>query len=290
MRQVQIEVSTLNKPGTALVMPGGGMRNVFVTGALIGADVRPINIDAVYCASSSIIIAVLFAAGQLHDTITLWRNYMIRPEVMSGKGLFAKADMFRVAELCFNMIDMDAFEVSRTKVFTNVLCLETGETHSIEVTRDNFLEVVQTTASLPFVTPKVKWLSDGLHYSDGAMHDNLPVIRAYEAGYRRLLVVRNQPAAYVMPQAPLWKRWLSYPNYPKARAAYSDRKRMFEASLDFIANPFEGVEVVMMLPDETTPATQMVRDPFAVIEAINLGIQIGERDKRKVRDLLLRSY
>ena len=197
--------------------------------------------------------------------------------------------MFRVAELCFNMIDMDAFEVSRTKVFTNVLCLETGETYSVEVTRDNFLEVVQTTASLPFVTPKVKW-SDGLHYSDGAMHDNLPVFRACDAGYRRLLVVRNQPASYVMHHASLFKRFLSYPSYPKARDAYTDRKRRFEASLDFIENPPEGVEVVMMLPDETTPATQMVRDPFAVIEAINLGKQIGERDKRKVRDLLLRPY
>ncbi len=291
MKVTACKTTKSSKPGTAMVLGGGGMRNASTTGFLIGANVKPVDIDAIYCASSSIIVAVLFASGQLQDTIKLWTKYMTSNDVMwKVRGVLPRANMFRVAELCFNMIDMDAFEASNTKVFANVMCLDTGETESIQVTRDNFMRVVQTSPSLPVVTPKVWWPKSGMYYSDGAMHDNLPVLRAYKAGYRRILVVRNQPKTYVMEQAPLWKRWLSYPNYPKAREALADRPRMFNEALDFIASPPDGTEVVMMLPDETTPATQMVRDKNAVEAAIELGIQKGQKQLREVRDLLLRPY
>lgn len=189
-----------NKVG--MLLEGGAMRGIFTAGILDFFLDNNIDIPNVLAVSAGAYSGMNYVSGQYKRILTSVIEPM-RNEKMLGVSLLFKNGEFFNMEALFNRIprydspfDFDSFLKSGKRFITSACDCTTGESVYFDKFEnlDEFLNIIRVGNSLPLLS-KVGSIN-GRPMMDGGMADAIPIAKALEEGWEKIVVVVTRDPNY----------------------------------------------------------------------------------------------
>lgn len=240
----------------ALIIQGGGFRTAFTAGVLdafIAQDHDPFDL---YIGVSGGANALSYFLGkQYKDCIRSIHVLLEDPKFMNykqflGTRVLMNVDFFE--EIAREIVKLDLagiFEYhSNKKIFIVATDRITGEPAYFQPTAENWVQCLIASCAIPFVT-KAKHSLEGRECMDGAWSDPLPVQWAIDQGATEIVVLRTSHSNAKEKQSlPDYFGEKYYKNHPGLARIFSKSHLRFNASLDLILNPPEGIRITQLQP------------------------------------------
>ncbi len=244
----------LNK---TLVIQGGGFRTSFTAGVLDAFQSHGYNpFDSYVAVSGGAIALSYYLGGQYKKCLEAMcllaedKNFMSWNRLISAQGVM-NVDYFKDVANERVLFDLEsALETVHGKELAFVMTNRvTGEPHYYHPSKKTWLDGVIATCTLPFVT-KGKHALHGEEFFDGGWSDPLPVEWAYQKGANDILVIRTTPPNLKVNQS--WPDYFGsfiFRSNERLRACFETNHLKYNASIDFINNPPEGVALHQIAPE-----------------------------------------
>ncbi|MCC8153088.1 MAG: patatin family protein [Tannerellaceae bacterium] len=225
---------------TALVLEGGGMRGVFTAGVLdyfVDRNIRfPYTIGVSAGASNSISYASGQRGRSRYSNIDLLKqhNYIGVQHLLRGKGCIDLDYLFYTYPDKYYPFDYESFFNSPERfVIVASNCL-TGKADYFEEKKDpeRLLAIVRASCSLPVLCPLA--YVDGIPMVDGGVCDAIPVRKAQEEGYKKLVIILTRNKGYRKKDKDFYLPGFIYKKYPAIREQLKLRYRHYNKILDYI--------------------------------------------------------
>ena len=186
---------------TAMIDVGGGFRAIFGCGVMDRMLEDGIDVDMCYGVSAGAANMTSFIARQHGRNHTFYTKYAFRKEYASAESFF-KNHNFANLDYIYgtlsnhdgeNPLDFAAFEANETG-FTVVACnADDGSTKYFDksdVGYDNY-DIMKASSAVPVACEP--YVIDGVPYFDGGIVDPVPVQKAIDDGYDRIVLVLTRP-------------------------------------------------------------------------------------------------
>ncbi len=187
---------------TGIILEGGAMRGIFTAGVMDFYLEKNINIENVVAVSAGAYSGMNYVSGQKNRIVDSVVEPMRKEKLLGVSLLFKNGEFFNM-EALFDRIprydcpfDFEAFKKSGKRFITSTTNCLTGEAVYFDEFPDfdYFLKVIRTGNSLPLLS-KMAWF-DGVPMMDGGMVDAIPVSKALEEGWDKIIVVLTRDSAY----------------------------------------------------------------------------------------------
>ena len=180
-------------------------------------------------------------------------------EKMLGLSVFARTGEFFNMKALFDRIprvdspfDFEAFKASGKRFVTSTIDCMTGETRYYDKfeTLDDFLQVVRVANSLPLLA-KMGYI-DGVPMMDGGMADAIPIRRAIEEGWKKIVVVFTREASYRKSEhGDIYNsrmvKWM-YRKFPGLLKAIDVRPQTYNSSIELLNDMEKRGEAFVVRP------------------------------------------
>lgn len=218
---------------TALVLEGGALRGIFTAGVIDCLLANNIVFDYVVGVSAGACNTLAYIAGQeryFRKCIEQKSRFdsFYGPVQMIGSHKLVDLDKVFYDYTLQYGFDFEAFLKSPIKwemVVSNMVTGKAEYMHSDDVEKIKLIG--KASCSLPVLTSPVE--IDGQLYLDGGMCDSIPVQRALDLGYDRILVVMTRKKGNFSSTSEASRMIISriYSEYPEFIKAAEDRGQMY---------------------------------------------------------------
>lgn len=190
------------KGKVGILLEGGAMRSIFTAGILDYYLDKKIDIPNVLAISAGAYAGMNYVSGQRGRVLESVVE-PLRTEKLLGASVFFKTGEFFNMDLLFNRIpkidcpfDFEAFKNSGKRFITSTIDCNTGESVYYDKfeSLDEFLAIVRVGNSLPLLS-KVGFLN-GVPMMDGGMADAIPIGKALEEGWDKIIVIVTRDINY----------------------------------------------------------------------------------------------
>ena len=261
---------------TCLVLEGGGLRGIYTAGVLDEMFKDKIKIDAIIGVSMGALIGINYKSKQPERAIRYNLRYCNDKRYMGFRS-FLKTGNIANKEFAYYKIpneldkfDYDTYKKTKMKMYVTVTNLETGEAEYIEIkdAKDN-IEYFRATSSIPGVSKIVE--IDGKKYLDGGIADSIPVKKALDLGYDRVIVVLTRPIEYRKKETEM--KWLQsrYKKYPKFMKVISKRNKSYNEKVEKIIKLEKEGKVFCIRPSKRVNIKRIEKNERIILEQYNLG-------------------
>jgi predicted patatin/cPLA2 family phospholipase len=278
-----------------LILLCGGMKNAWLSAFLAASRLQLKNIHAIWASSSAAIAGLYYLAGQHELTRQKWVEVLTRRQVFHVMNIATDLACLRrpwpgkieyLVEQGCDGLDWPAVWRSHVDFRVGAFSLATGETHYIPLTDENSHPLLLATLSPPLIAhptlvPDYGWMRDG------GTAVILPVGLAYQAGYRRIIVIANEPvfqSRYPRGLCDLAARLDPIPWSPEARRAMWRRPEQLEEDCALLATPTDGPECLVCKPAAPLSAQTLTRSPRLVEEAFVQGEKDGAAQRSAIEE------
>ena len=180
-------------------------------------------------------------------------------------------------EFCFDKLvyeldkfDFDTFNASPIDFYAVVTNVETGKAEHIKITDSRKqLEVLRASGSMPFVSKIVE--IDGAKYLDGAISDSIPLQKALDEGYGKIIVVQTRPESYLKHRECLPYNWV-YRKYPNFVKCANRQFEMYNATLELVKKCEEQGRIIVLRPSQNLKIARVEKNLDKLKAIYNLGI------------------
>ena len=245
-----------------VVLEGGALKGMYTAGVLDVLMEHGIHLKGVVGVSAGAINGLGYAANQPYlmkdfimkyrfDDRTLGMSAMMESKSAFGLEFVLKGDHEFV-------VDVDKISPQR-----NLIVMTTGfwdgKPHAF--TRDNcsdILQAVRASSSMPGLSLPVE--IDGKLYLDGGCYNNIALIPAYDAGYRKIMVIRT----HIRSDREIYNdRYLPamfgsmYRNYPEFADSLCQANKRYAKTCDVLEKLDALGEIVYMCPSRDLNVSRM---------------------------------
>jgi len=281
---------------TGIILEGGAMRSMFSAGVLDFLLDRGIEIPNVLAVSAGAYAGMNYVSGQKGRVL----DAVIKPmekEKCLGFGTFLKKGTFFDMDLFFETIpkqlvpfDFGAFSQSAKRFITSTVNCLTGEAVYFEEFDDEdiFLKICKAANSLPFIARITE--IGGLPMLDGGMADAIPLGKALEEGWKKIVVVATRNADYRKKQRYFYLAMLKlvYHKYPKFVHMVKGRAEKYNRSLELLRQLEAEGRAFVLRPEENMHLTNNEADADRLREYYRHGYAVAETKEAKLREFLVR--
>jgi predicted patatin/cPLA2 family phospholipase len=268
----------------ALIVEGGGSRGVFSFGVIdsfIQASYNPFNLHIGVSNGGVVQLWYLLKASDYNLDKMLFsasKKYISYKNIFSNKSIMDFERLYQDADKVFP-IDFDRLKANlENKIFYVVVTdAVSGKPEYIELTRENYVNEMLATGSLP-VLMKNPILLNGKRKYDGGIADPLPARKAYEMGAKDIVIIRTYEESFVRKTklenhiaAILTK---SYPNISEALKVNPDT---YNSSLEFINNPPVDCRIRQICPPQRLTAKRTTTDIKIMKADYAIGLECGAK-------------
>ena len=241
---------------TGLVLEGGGMRGVFTCGVLDYLMDNKIGFPYTVGVSAGACNGLSYMSHQRgrgkYSNIDLLAKYKyigIRP-LIKKRGLIDQQLLFhrfpdRILPYNYKAYaeNPNRFEMVTTD------CL-TGRPIYWEEKNDEkrIIDIVKASSSLPYACPII--YVDGRPMLDGGIVDSIPLLRAYEQGYDKCVVVLTRNRGYRKSSAKVTVPNFIYKKYPRLRVALRNRNKIYNEQLAMVERLEDEGKIIVIRPEE----------------------------------------
>lgn len=261
-----------------LVLEGGGLRGLFTAGVLDILMEQNIKVDAIIGVSAGALFGINYLSKQPGRVIRYNKKYGNDKRYMGFHSLLTTGNIMN-KEFCFNKLvkeldpfDFETYKKSKTKLYAVVTNVDTAKAEYIPITDLNDsvqMEYLRASGSMPLVSKIVN--VDGHKYLDGAVADSIPVLKAIDMKYDKIIVVKTRVDNYSMPhkKRPYAKFW--YRKYPKFLKAFINRDVMYNETLKTIDKLNKDKKIFVIKPSREIKISRVEKDPNIMDLQYNLG-------------------
>ncbi len=274
-----------------LVLEGGGMRGIFLTGVLQSfTDIDYFPWKLIAGSSAGALTGTAYAAGQIHLARDAFFTNLLTGKFINISNIFRNQEHILNLDWMINTIinGSDPFDYTRLKDACRVLITATNcpnfsvpETVYLDSRKDDIFTSLKATAAIPFLYRGfVKYKNYRL--LDGGLMDPIPYKKALSLGYksRDILIVLTRPRGYRKKEESFWIRAL-YENYykdPQHRLlvnAMENRYLMYNSILDELENDYPDISVIY--PPENFNVDRLTQDEKRILEGFEQGVASAKR-------------
>ena len=262
---------------TCLVLEGGGLRGIYSAGVLDEMFKDKIKVDAIIGVSMGALIGINYKSKQPERAIRYNLRYCNDKRYIGLRSLLKTGNIANKEFAYYKVpneldkFDYDTYKKSKMKMYVTVTNLETGEAEYIEVkdAKDNNIEYFRASSSIPGVSRIVE--IDDKKYLDGGMADSVPVKKAIELGYDRIIVILTRPIEYRKKDSKM--KWLQtrYKKYPKFQKLISTRNKRYNKQVEEILKLEKDNKIFCIRPSKGIKIGRMEKDERTILKQYNLG-------------------
>ncbi|WP_051326413.1 patatin-like phospholipase family protein [Aliagarivorans taiwanensis] len=264
----------------ALVVEGGAMRGIFASGVLdafLSQNYQPF--DAAFGVSSGAANVLGYLAKapqrsmQVITQLATSRRFYNPTRFIRGGHLVDVGWLWRESQRQMPVDQQVLF--NNIPFYAALTDIDSGKAKYYRVSPDNLDALMEATAALPVVYKHTPCFSEGC-FTDGGVTDSLPVKKAYKLGASKITVILSHPDGYSM--KPSRFPWLAkglLRDQPQVKDAYLKRAEGYNASLDFIRNPPEGLEIEVIAPQQPYEVERFTMSKSALLDGYVMGLNKG---------------
>ena len=241
---------------TALVLEGGGMRGVFPCGVLDYLMDPHIEFPYTVGVSAGACNGLSYMSHQRGrgkfsniDLLAKYKYIGIRP-LLKRRGLIDQQLLFhrfpdRILPYNYKAYaeNPNRFEMVTTDCRTGKACYW-EEKHD----EKRIIDIVKASSSLPYACPII--YVDGRPMLDGGIVDSIPLLRAVEQGYDKLVVVLTRNKGYRKSVKEVMVPRFIYKEYPRLRVALRNRNKIYNEQLELVERLEDEGKIVVIRPEE----------------------------------------
>jgi len=275
----------------ALIIEGGGMRGVFLTGVLQAfSDRGYFPWEMIAGSSAGALTGTLYASGQIHlarDAFfsSLLTGDFIRFEnIVNPKKHIMDLDWMMDAVLKQDE-DLDMRKLKKTcpVYITATLCREDSLPRPVYFNshKDDILTVLKATAALPVLYRGFVHYNEN-KYLDGGLFEPFPYMKALELGYKEedILVILSRPEGYRKKQESFWVSKMIEFYYNDSSYYYfvkslEGRYKRYNEILDDLENKYKGIDVIY--PPADFKVERLTRDEKKILEGFSQGVEASKK-------------
>ena len=279
---------------TGLILEGGAMRSVFSAGVLDRLMEEGIQIPNVLAVSAGAYAGMNYVSGQ-KGRITSAVITPLREYKYLGIGTFLKKGTFFNMDYLFKEVPKtrSPYDFKRMKEYagrfiTSTVNMETGETIYHDSFRDEeeFFDICLAANSMPLIS-KISTIH-GVPMLDGGMADAIPVKKALEEGWDKMVIVLTRDASYrKKPRGNLYMTAirLVYRKYPNFLKLIEERAQRYNDSLDKIAE-LEAQGRAFVLRPSTITVGNSESNVDTLMKYYHHGYEMAEEKMKELKEFL----
>lgn len=248
---------------TGLVLEGGGMRGVFTCGVLDYLMDHKISFPYTVGVSAGACNGLSYMSHQRgrgkYSNIDLLAKYKyigIRP-LLKNRGLIDQQLLFhrfpdRILPYNYKAYaeNPNRFEMVTTDCRTGKACY-----WEEKYDEKRIIDIVKASSSLPYACPVI--YVDGRPMLDGGIVDSIPLLRAYEQGYDKCVVVLTRNRGYRKSEKKAFVPNFIYKQYPRLRVALRNRNKLYNAQLDLVERLESEGKIIVIRPEKPIVVDRM---------------------------------
>lgn len=273
-----------------LVLEGGGMRGIFLTGVLQAfSEKKYFPWKLIIGSSAGALVGCAYAAGQ----IDIARDAFFSK--LSGDSFIKLSNILHNEKHILNLDWMietiirgnNPLNVEKLKKSVPVLITATDcgydsapQTVYLNSKKDDIFTALKATAAIPFLYRGfVEY--ENYHLLDGGLLDPFPYKKALELGYKEkeILVVLTREKGYRKNEESFWVKALyeSYYRDPKLRPlvlSMDNRYNRYNDLVDDLENVRTSIDVIY--PPKNFSVNRLTRDRKKILEGFEQGVSAGK--------------
>ena len=268
---------------TALVLEGGGMRGVFTCGVLDYLMDHHIQFPYAVGVSAGACNGLSYMSHQRgrgkYSNIDLLAKYKyigIRP-LLKRRGLIDQQLLFhrfpdRILPYNYKAYadNPNRFEMVTTDCYTGKACYW-EEKHD----EKRIIDIVKASSSLPYACPVI--YVDGRPMLDGGLVDSIPLLRAQNQGYSKLVVVLTRNRGYRKSIKEVFVPAFIYKEYPRLRVALRNRNKLYNEQLDLVERLEDEGKIIVIRPENPIVVGRMETSVKKLTDLYNEGYQCAKK-------------
>lgn len=241
---------------TGLVLEGGGMRGVFTCGVLDYLMEHKIRFPYAIGVSAGACNGLSYMSHQRGrgkfsniDLLAKYKYIGVRP-LLKKRGLIDQHLLFhrfpeRILPYNYKAYaeNPNRFEMVTTDCLTGRACYW-EEKHD----ENRIIAIVKASSSLPYACPIIP--VDGRPMLDGGIVDSIPLLRAYEQGYDRCVVVLTRNRGYRKSEKEVPVPRFIYKDYPRLRVALRNRNKVYNEQLELVERLEDEGKIIVIRPEK----------------------------------------
>ena len=241
---------------TGLVLEGGGMRGVFTCGVLDYLMDHKIRFPYAIGVSAGACNGLSYMSHQRgrgkYSNIDLLAKYKyigIRP-LIKKRGLIDQQLLFhrfpdRILPYNYKAYaeNPNRFEMVTTDCLTGRACY-----WEEKFDEKRIIDIVKASSSLPYACPIIQ--VDGRPMLDGGIVDSIPLLRAFEQGYERCVVVLTRNHGYRKSTKDVPVPSFIYKQYPRLRVGLRNRNKLYNQQLELVERLEKEGKIIVIRPEK----------------------------------------
>lgn len=266
-----------------LVLEGGAMRGVFTAGVLDFFLEKKIEPDACIGVSAGACLACSFLCKQKGRGFAVMTDYLDNKDYCSISSLIRTGDLFGADFLYHKIpeelypIDNESFHAGKSAFYSVVTNVDSGKPEYYRI-NDMFddVDAVRASSSLPLVARMVEL--KGKMYLDGGVSDPIPVKKALEMGFDKVIVVLTRYRSFRKSKEktiPLIR--MKYRDYPALVEAMTKRHRVYNESLDLVEKLEEEGKIFVISPREPLRISRTEKNMDLLRDGYHQGHSVAEK-------------
>tara|TARA_B100000287_G_scaffold424617_1_gene469532 strand:- start:99 stop:941 length:843 start_codon:yes stop_codon:yes gene_type:complete len=268
----------------ALIIEGGGSRGVFSFGVIdsfIQASYNPFDIHLGVSNGAVVQLWYLLKVSDYNLDKMLFsasKDYIRYSNIIFNKSIMNFEKLYQDANKVFP-IDFDRLQnnLGSKKFYVVVSDAVTGRPEYIELSRDNYINEMLATGSLPLLM-KNPILLGGKRKYDGGITDPLPVQKAYEMGARDIVIIRTYEQDFIRKiKLENYLAAIATKPYPKISKALKINSAVYNSAVEFINNPPSGCKITQICPPERLKTRRATVNHTIMKADYQIGIEEGQR-------------
>ncbi|WP_294578505.1 patatin family protein [uncultured Thomasclavelia sp.] len=260
-----------------LVLEGGAMRGLYTAGVLDVFLDQQINIDGIIGVSAGALFGVNYVSKQKGRTLRYNKKYVGDKRYMGLHSLITTGNIvnkdfaYYQVPLKLDPFDQETFAKSNIEFLATVTNLKTGQPEYIKIINAyKQMEVFRATSAMPFVS-KIVTINDQ-EYLDGGIADSIPIEKAKQLGYDKIIVILTRPIEYRKKKSNQLIPKLFYHRYPNFVQTINNRYLNYNKTVEKIIELEQEHKIFVIRPSKTVPIKRLEKDPDRLQEIYDLGV------------------
>ncbi|MGM0369570.1 MAG: patatin-like phospholipase family protein [Bacillota bacterium] len=265
-----------------LVLEGGGMRGLYTAGVLdflIEKDLYfpyVIGVSAGACHASSYLSKQFGRNKTVNIDYVNDKRYLSYKNLLTGQGLFGMDFIFEEIPKQLEPFDFDTFFSQPGKYVVGTTDCQTGQALYFDRSdcenKDDMLQIVRASSSLPFISPIVEFKDYQL--LDGGVVDPIPIEKSLADGNQKNVVILTRSPGYRKDKFKFeWLAKLVYRDHPAIVDALLERHRVYNQTLELIKELEAAGDVFLIQPDNSLDVNRIERDQDKLTNLYHQGYQ-----------------
>ena len=259
-----------------LVLEGGSLRGIYTAGVLDAFMDENIKVDAIIGVSAGALFGVNYPSKQPGRALRYNLDNVKNKDYISISSLIRTGNVVN-KDFCFNKLvyetdpfDFKTFNNSPVKFYATVTNVETGEAEYIEIKdSEKDMEYLRASGAMPLLSEIVE--INGKKYLDGGVADSIPLKKAQEMGYDKIIVVTTRPKEYIKKKYKMTPFKIKYKKYKNFIKTLENRHIVYNNTTKYIKEEELKNNIFVIRPSRKIKISKLEKNPDIIKKQYHLG-------------------